>query len=136
MLFNRSDPLFRLSLAYIIPGVIVTAAFFAFVVGQGIRAQRLPVKVGKETMLGKTGNALTTIDASGGKIFVAGEYWNAISDTPVEKGKSVQITAVQGLTLSVQSEVPASLDPLGEMTGEISGPAPAAGTFRPPNARL
>lgn len=104
MLFNRSDPLFRLSLAYIIPGVIVTAAFFTFVVGKGIRAQRLPVKVGKETMLGKIGEALTPIDSSGGKIFVVGEYWTAVSDTPVEKGKSVQVTGIQGLTLKVKPE--------------------------------
>ena len=104
MLFNRSDPLFRLSLAYIIPGVIVTAAFFVFVVGKGIRAQRLPVKVGKESMMGRIGNALTPIDSSGGKIFVDGEYWTAVSDTPVEKGKSVQVTGIQGLTLKVKPE--------------------------------
>jgi membrane-bound serine protease (ClpP class) len=104
MLFNRSDPLFRLSLAYIIPGVIVTAAFFVFIVGKGVRAQRLPVKVGKETMLGRIGNALTPIDSSGGKIFVDGEYWTAVSDTPVEKGKSVQVTGIQGLTLKVKPE--------------------------------
>jgi membrane-bound serine protease (ClpP class) len=104
MLFNRSDPLFRLSLAYIIPGVIVTAAFFVFIVGKGVRAQRLPVKVGKETMLGRIGSALTPIDSSGGKIFVDGEYWTAVSDTPVEKGKSVQVTGIQGLTLTVKPE--------------------------------
>jgi membrane-bound serine protease (ClpP class) len=104
MLFNRGDPLFRLSLAYIIPGVIVTAAFFVFIVGKGVRAQRLPVKVGKESMLGRIGNALTPIDSSGGKIFVDGEYWTAVSDTPVEKGKSVQVTGIQGLTLKVKPE--------------------------------
>jgi len=104
MLFNRSDPLFRLSLAYIIPGVIVTAAFFVFIVGKGVRAQRLPVKVGKESMMGRIGNALTPIDSSGGKIFVDGEYWTAVSDTPVEKGKSVQVTGIQGLTLKVKPE--------------------------------
>jgi hypothetical protein len=48
--------------------------FFAFVVGKGLRAQRLPVKVGKETMVGKTVNALCPIDACGGKVFVEGEY--------------------------------------------------------------
>jgi hypothetical protein len=36
--------------------------FFAFVVGKGLRAQRLPVKVGKETM-----DALCPIDASAEK---------------------------------------------------------------------
>jgi membrane-bound serine protease (ClpP class) len=101
MLFNREDPVFRLSLAYIIPGVILTALFFLFVIGQGLRAQRLPVKLGKETMIGKVTKALTPIDASGGKIFLDGEYWNAISDTPVGEGQPVQISAVQGLTVKV-----------------------------------
>lgn len=55
--------------------------FFAFVVGKG--TQRLPLKVGKER--GKTMNALCPIDASGGKVFVEGEYWSATSDTFVKK---------------------------------------------------
>jgi membrane-bound serine protease (ClpP class) len=102
MLFDRDDPLFRLSLAYIIPATIMTALFFAFVVGKGIRAQYLPIKAGKETMLGKTVAAFTPIDAAGGKVFVEGEYWNAVSDTPVEQGKPVEISAVLGLTLKVR----------------------------------
>jgi len=102
MLFNRADPLFRLSLNYIIPATVVTAAFFVFVVGKGLRAQRLPVKVGKETLIGKTVTALTAIDSRGGWIFVEGEYWNAISDTPVEKDAQAEIAAVQGLTVKLQ----------------------------------
>jgi membrane-bound serine protease (ClpP class) len=102
MLFNHQDPIFRLSLRYIIPGVILTAVFFVVIIGSGLRAQRLPVKVGKETMIGKTVSALTPIDPTGGKIFLEGEYWNATSDTPVEKGQLVQINAVEGLTLKVQ----------------------------------
>jgi membrane-bound ClpP family serine protease len=77
---------------------------FAYGCAQGLRAQRLSVKVGKETMLGRTVNALTSIDARGGKVFVEGEYWNSTSDTPVEKGALVQITAVEGLTLKVKLE--------------------------------
>ena len=102
MLFNRAEPGFRLSLAYIIPGVVVTAAFFIFIVGAGLRAQLLPVRAGLETMLGKTVNAISRIDASGGKVFVEGEYWNAVSDTPVETGQPVEIIAVTGLTLKVK----------------------------------
>ncbi len=102
MLFNRQDPVFRLSLQYIIPGVILTAVFFVMIIGSGLRAQRLPVKVGTETMIGKTVNALTPIDLTGGKIFLEGEYWNATSDIPVEKGQLVQISGVKGLTVKVQ----------------------------------
>ncbi len=87
MLFNRADPLFRLSLGYIIPATAITTAFFLFVVGKGLRAQRLPVRAGTETMLGKTAPALTAIDSHGGRIFVEGEYWNAVSDTPIEAGQ-------------------------------------------------
>jgi membrane-bound serine protease (ClpP class) len=104
MLFNRADPLFRLSLGYIIPATLVTAAFFLFVIGKGLRAQLLPIKAGAETLLGKTVTALTPIDSHGGRIFVEGEYWNAVSDTPIEKNSSVVITAVQGLTLEVKSK--------------------------------
>jgi membrane-bound serine protease (ClpP class) len=101
MLFNRADPLFRLSLSYIIPATVVTAAFFVFVIGKGVRAQLLPVKVGAETMIGKAVTALTPIDSHGGRIFIEGEYWNAVSDTPIEKGEVVEIAAVEGLTLKV-----------------------------------
>ena len=101
MLFNRADPLFRLSLSYIIPATLVTAAFFVFVIGKGLRAQRLPVKAGAETMVGKTVTTLTPIDSRGGRIFIEGEYWNAVSNIPIEKGEAVEIAAVQGLTLKV-----------------------------------
>ena len=102
MLFNRDDPLFRLSLAYIIPATIGTALFFAFIVGKGLRAQLLPIKAGKETLLGRTVPAFTAIDSAGGKVFVEGAYWNAVSDTPIEQGQPVQIAAVLGLTLRVK----------------------------------
>ena len=102
MLFNRADPLFRLSLGYIIPATLITALFFVFVVGKGLRAQLLPVKAGAETMVGKMVTALTLIDSRGGRIFIEGEYWNAISDTPIGKGDAAEIAAVQGLTLKVQ----------------------------------
>ena len=104
MLFNRADPLFRLSLGYIIPATAVTAAFFVFVVGKGLGAQRLPVKAGAETMVGKIVTASTAIDSHGGRVFVEGESWNAVSDTPVEKGEVVEIAAVEGLTLKLKSK--------------------------------
>src|SRR2546426_9517400 len=104
MLFNRGDPLFRLSLNYIIPATLVTAAFFIFVIGKGLRAQLMPVKAGAETMVGKTVTALTPIDSRGGRVFVEGEYWNAVSDTPIEKGEVAEIAAVQGLTVKLKAK--------------------------------
>jgi len=102
MLFNRAGPGFELPLAWIIPGVVITTAFFVFVVGAGLRAQFWPVRVGRESMMGLTTRALSRIDAAGGKVFIEGEYWNAVSDTPVEAGQPVEIVGIEGLTLKVK----------------------------------
>jgi membrane-bound serine protease (ClpP class) len=104
MLFNRAEPGFRLSIAYIIPATLLTAAFFIFVVGAGLRAQLRPVKAGRETMLGQTVNAFSRIDATAGKVFIEGEYWNAVSDLAIEKGQLVEVVGVEGLTLKVKSK--------------------------------
>ena len=102
MLFNHAGPAFKLSLGYILFATLLTAAFFIFVVGAGLRAQRLPVRAGRETMLGKVVPALEAIDANGGKVFIEGELWNAVSQTAVEKNQTVEIVAVEGLTLKVK----------------------------------
>jgi len=106
MLFNRADPAFRIPLLYIVPATLVTTAFFVFVVGAGLRAQFLPVRVGRETLLGKTTPALARIDAVSGKVFVEGEYWNAVSQTPIEPGQPVEIVGIAGLTLQVKPKQP------------------------------
>ena len=102
MLFNRADPAFHLSLSYIIPGTVLTALFFLFIVGAGLRAQRLPAKTGREIMLGKVTPAAARIDATSGKVFVEGEWWNARSETPIESGQPAEIVAIDGLTLKVK----------------------------------
>jgi len=105
MLFDRSNPYLRLSLAWVVPATAVTALFFIFVVGSGLRAQRMPVKAGAETMHGKVVTALTDINGRGGKVFVEGEYWQAVSDVPVERGQRVEIVERQGLTLKVKPKL-------------------------------
>lgn len=102
MLFNHAGPGYDLSLHWIIPATVVTAAFFIFVVGKGIAAQSRPPQTGKQIMIGKTVNAQSRIDSAGGRVFIEGETWKAISDTPVETGQAVVVTGIDGLTLKVK----------------------------------
>lgn len=104
MLFDRDVPAFRLSLSLILPATILTSAFFVFVMGAGLRAQRLPVKVGRETFVGRTAEALTDIDAHTGRVFFEGEDWLAVSEQPIARGRPVEIVAVRGLTLTVKPQ--------------------------------
>ncbi len=102
MLFNHAPTGYHLPMSWIISATLVTAAFFVFVVSKGIRAQFKPVQAGKETMLGRTVNALSRIDSQGGRVFIEGENWNAVSETPVEAGQPVEVTGIEGLTLKVK----------------------------------
>jgi membrane-bound serine protease (ClpP class) len=102
MLFSQAGPGFELSLAWIVPATVVTAAFFIFVVSKGIRAQFRPIQSGRETMLGQTVMARSRIDSQGGRVFIEGENWNATSETPVEAGQPVEVIRIEGLTLKVK----------------------------------
>ena len=102
MLFNHGGPGYQLSLRWIIPATLLTAAFFFFVVGKGIGAQFKPAQTGAGTMIGKSVNAQSRIDSTGGRVFVEGEIWNAVSDAAIETGQVVEITGIAGLTLKVK----------------------------------
>jgi membrane-bound serine protease (ClpP class) len=106
MLFDPAQGWPRLSWSVILPAALVTAAFFAFIVGAGLRAQWLPAKTGPQAMVGQSATAVTRIDATGGTVFVEGESWSATSDTPVAAGSPVTITGLHGLTLHVQPTPP------------------------------
>jgi membrane-bound serine protease (ClpP class) len=101
MLFDK-DPAYSLSPALIVPATILTGLFFLFVLGAGLRAQRLPVKSGPETLIGKSAPALAAIDERGGQIFVDGALWSAVSHAPIAEGQWVEIIGRDGLTLNVK----------------------------------
>jgi len=102
MLFSHAGPGYHLSLAWIIPATVLTAAFFIFVAGKGVSAQFKPAVTGVEAMVGQTVKAVSRIDSTGGKVFIEGETWNAACATPVEAGQPVEVTGISGLTLQVK----------------------------------
>ncbi len=105
MTFDRGDPVMRLSLWFVVPGTLLTALFFVAVVGAGLRAQFKPKQTGHEAMVGMIATTVTAIDpATAGRVSVEGEYWNAISNVPIEAGRRVRIAkvATTGLTLTVE----------------------------------
>lgn len=81
--------------------VLMTAAFFLFIIGLGLKAQRAKITTGKEGLIGETGVSLSGLNPAG-KVQVHGEIWNAeaISGT-IEKGRKVMITALKDLKLYV-----------------------------------
>jgi membrane-bound serine protease (ClpP class) len=111
LMLVEAEPGFRIPWTLALPGTLVTAAFFAFVIAAGLRAQYLPVRTGASTMVGRIAPALTRIDADGGQMFVEGEYWAARSDVPIESGEPAEVVRIRGLTLDVKPAVPAPTPP-------------------------
>jgi membrane-bound serine protease (ClpP class) len=65
-----------------------------------ISMKRKPV-TGAEGMIGQVGTASTDIDGQG-KIFVHGEYWDALSQIEIAQGARIQVTGIDGLVLRVE----------------------------------
>ncbi len=98
MLFDTPGSLVRISWSVIAPTVGVTALFFAFAVGMGIRAQKAAPYL--DDLIGQTGISRTDINADG-TVFVAGEYWQACCDGHIESGTRIRILDKDGSRLTV-----------------------------------
>jgi membrane-bound serine protease (ClpP class) len=101
ILFRSPEPALRLSLALVgtIAGFFLALTIFLVVLA--IRGTRYRVQVGPAALVGARAVARTAL-APKGKVFVVGEWWNAVSETPVETGAEVEITAVEGMVLRVR----------------------------------
>ncbi len=100
MLFPGDE--MRLAGTLIGGATLVTAAFFLFVVGAGLNAQRRRVQTGAPALIGARASVISRL-APEGMVRVEGELWRAVSDTAVEPGSEVEITGVDQLTLHVRA---------------------------------
>lgn len=106
MLVRTPDPFLHVSTRLILAATTVTTLFFAFVVGAGLRAQRLRVVTGMEGMLGQLVLVKTDI-LSSGKVLAEGELWNAenAGDEPIPAGTHAVVVGFDGFTLKVRKEI-------------------------------
>lgn len=85
---------------YLIVGIgTAIALFWSFALGKGFAARRLPVTVGPQTIVGKTGEVRAP-----GLVFVNGELWQAHAedDSELVPGEHVEVESVHGLQLTVK----------------------------------
>ena len=93
----------RLSLTVIISATIVTSLFFLFIIGMGIRAQRLKPVTGAGALIGQTGEAKEILNPLG-MVFVNGELWQAEAISgEINKGEKIRVERMEGLKLFVES---------------------------------
>jgi membrane-bound serine protease (ClpP class) len=101
MLFKTPGSSLRISLSVLIPAVSIMSLFFIAIVGIAMKAQLRPRQGGREGMAGQQGVAVGDIYTEG-KVFVGGEYWDAVSDVPIAGGSRVRVSAVDNMRLKVE----------------------------------
>src|SRR5262249_18298953 len=77
------------------------SAITVFLLTIAVRARRNKVLTGIEGMIGRVGRAVTEL-APSGKVFVYGEYWDAVAVRPVAAGAPIKVTAIDRLQLTVE----------------------------------
>jgi membrane-bound serine protease (ClpP class) len=102
MLFDSPAPFMKLSLAIVLPAVMVTAVFFTMTISLALKAYRQKPVTGREGLIGETGIADTDITKGGGMVSLHGERWSAYSDIQIAKGDTVIVEAVTGLKVKVR----------------------------------
>ncbi len=103
MLFRSPLGNVSVSLSIIITTVVVTAVFFLWIVGLGLRAQQRKPTTGFRAMVGETGSVMSEIvPGANGQVLVHGEIWKAIADTPLKKGDQVTVESFSNWILKVK----------------------------------
>lgn len=92
----------RISRSVIVAAVAVSALFFLFVLGLGMRALRARPITGIEAMTGEIGESLDLLNPNG-TVRVHGEIWRAISTSgAIGQGEKIRVVAIRDLTLLVE----------------------------------
>jgi membrane-bound serine protease (ClpP class) len=109
MLFKSSSSLdmVKISIGILLTVTAISSIFFLYVIGMGLKAQRLSPVVGIDELLGLTGETLGVLDPIG-QLQINGEVWTAESvKGGIDKGELVKVIKVKGLTLFVEPLGPA-----------------------------
>jgi membrane-bound serine protease (ClpP class) len=100
MLLINGPPEVRIHLSTALAVSIPFALITTFLVTLVIRARQNKAVMGMDTLVDQIAEARTALTPAG-MVFVNGEYWNAESEVPVQKGGRVRVVSVEGLKLRV-----------------------------------
>jgi membrane-bound serine protease (ClpP class) len=103
ILINAPIPEMRPAMSMIIVFTVVFGIVFLFLTYKVIEAMRRRTETGKEGLAEEIGTAKSEITPTSGKVFVHGEWWNAVSASgeTIPAGAKVKIEAIEGFILKV-----------------------------------
>jgi membrane-bound serine protease (ClpP class) len=104
-LIDSDIPGFGIPISFLVALAIVSAGLLLAIGGFAVRARKRRVVSGAEDMLGTVGT-VTSVDALGAYAHIHGESWRVQGVGQLSPGDRVRVTALDGLTLTVESVTP------------------------------
>jgi membrane-bound serine protease (ClpP class) len=101
LLLIDGPPEMRIHLSTALTVTIPFALITMFLVSLVVKARANKVVMAGAGLIDEIGEARTAL-APSGKVFVHGEYWDAVSSAPVEQGDKVRVRTVDGMKLGVE----------------------------------
>ncbi|NOZ13976.1 MAG: nodulation protein NfeD [Acidobacteria bacterium] len=101
MLFKHDLPGMGIPMGTIVIISLSVALLVILLLRLVVKAHLKQVISGEEGMIGMTGFAVQSFEKKG-KVFVNGEYWNAVSTAPVEKNQEIEIIQVENMVLHIK----------------------------------
>ncbi len=101
-LIDTPYPALRINLDLALAIALPFALIFMFLLRLVIKSHRGKVTTGEAGLVGSEGRAQTDINRECGRIFVGGEWWQAVSDVEIPKGSRVRVDHADNLMLVVR----------------------------------
>ncbi len=101
VLLINGPPELRIRLSTALAVSVPFALITMFLVTLVIRSRANKSVLGSQALMNQIAQARTAL-APVGTVFVAGEYWEAVSSAPVEEGGEVRVIGVDGMRLRVE----------------------------------
>jgi membrane-bound serine protease (ClpP class) len=102
MLIKSPIPGMRPAMPMIISFALCFGFVFLFLTYKVFQAMKRKLETGREGLVGENGVAKTDIDNHSGKVFVHGEWWNAVAEGLIPAGSRIQVEVIENLLLKVK----------------------------------
>ena len=102
VLIDAPNPEVRIQWGAALAVAVSFAIIIVFLVRLAIQSIKGKVTTGTGSLEGSIGEARTQVNQEGGKVFVSGEWWQAVSENLIETGSQIRVVGSRGLTLMVE----------------------------------
>jgi membrane-bound serine protease (ClpP class) len=109
MLVDSPTPALRVGLSVVLPAALFVGFVVIFLLTRVLRVHKTTPITGAEGLVGEVADVVEAVGPAEGKVFVHGEYWDAVASQPLPAGSRARVAGIEGKNLRVEPQGSAPL---------------------------